>query len=524
MSESSNKYNQHVGIRSGIRRRDFLASTAAAGSLAMMGAKPVWSAPKQGGKLIIAEAGGASTDSLDPRTLTSRYHALIGYSYGNCLTEISRDDELIGELATAWESSPDAVKWTFTLRQGVEFHNGKTMTAEDVVYSLNLHRGEDSKSGAKGLMDGIADIKADGKHAIVITMKSGNADVPYLLSDFHLLIVPAGTTDFSGGVGTGAFKLKSFAPGEQYIGVRNANYWKADRGHLDEVEIAAVSDSAARLNGLMTGELGIIGRLDAKSATLLASSPDIEIHNSPGPGHRPLLMACDRAPYDNADLRMALKLAVDREQILEQILVGFGSIANDHPIPPFDPFYAADIPQREHDPEKAAFYYKKSGHSGILQLHASDVTHVGAIDQAALIRETAAKAGIKIDIVREPADGFWSNVWMKVDMMIGAWGGRPTADIMLSTAYKSDAAWNDTAWRRPQFDEILLAARAETDFAKRKQMYHDLQVMIHEDGGACIPFFINNLYAARANVKGLFPSGAFSISGTRAAERAWLES
>ena len=373
-------------------------------------------------------------------------------------------------------------------------------------------------------MDGIADIRADGPNRIAVTMKTANADVPYLVSDFHLLIVPAGTTDFDAGVATGAFKLKSFSPGEQYVGTRNENYWKEDRGHLDEVEIAAVSDSAARLNGLMTGELGIIGRLDTKTASLLASNPDVTVHDSPGPGHRPLLMQCDRSPFDNADLRMAMKLAVDRDQILDKVLNGYGSIANDNPIPPFDPFYAADIPQRQYDPEKAAFHYKKSGHSGTLQLHASEATHAGAIDQAALIRETAAKAGIGIDIVREPTDGFWSNVWMKVELMIGAWGGRPTADIMLSTAYKSDASWNDTAWRRPQFDELLLAARGETDFARRKQMYHDLQVMIHEDGGACIPFFINNLYAARSNVMGLFPSGAFSISGTRAAERAWLAS
>ncbi len=506
-----------------LRRREFLAGTAAAGGLVLAGVTPAWAAPRRGGRLIIAEAGGASTDSLDPRTLTSRYHALIGYAFGNCLTEIGRNDELIGELATGWESSPDALTWTFELRRGVEFHNGKTMTSQDVVYSLDLHRGEGSKSGAKGLMGGIADIKADGPNRIVVTMHSGNADVPYLMSDFHLLIVPAGTTDFGAGVGTGAFAMKSFSPGEQWVGTRNPNYWKPERGHLDEVEIAAVSDSAARLNGLMTGELGIIGRLDANSAALLASSPDIEVHNSPGPGHRPLLMLCDRPPFDNADLRMALKLSLDREQILDKIMAGYGSIANDHPIPPIDPFYAADIPQRVYDPEKAAFHYKRSGHSGKLALHASDVTHVGAVDQAALIRESAARAGIAIDIVREPADGFWSNVWMKVNLMIGAWGGRPTADIMLSTAYKSDASWNDTAWRRAQFDEILVAARAETDFAKRKRMYHDLQVMIHEDGGAGIPFFINNLYAARASVKGLFPSGAFSISGARAAERAWLE-
>ena len=507
-----------------IHRRRFLAGAAAAGGLTLAGLGPAWGAARRGGRLVIAEAGGASTDSLDPRTLTSRYHALIGFAFGNCLTEIGRDDELLGELATSWDSSPDAVRWTFELRRGVEFHNGKTMTSEDVVHSLNLHRGEDSKSGAKGLMAGIADIRADGPHRISVTMHSANADVPYLMSDFHLLIVPAGTTEFGAGIGTGAFKLRSFSPGEQYVGTRNEHYWKEDRGHLDEVEIAAVSDNAARLNGLMTGELGIIGRIDTRTASQLARHPDVTVHDSPGPGHRPLLMQCDRPPFDDADLRMALKLAVDRDQILDKVLSGYGSIANDHPIPPFDPFYAADIPQREYDPDKAAFHYKKSGHSGVLKLHASEVTHAGAIDQAALVRESAARAGMSIDIAREPADGFWSNVWMKVGLMIGAWGGRPTADIMLSTAYQSDAPWNDTAWRRPQFDQLLLTARGETDFDRRKQMYHDLQVMIHEDGGACIPFFINNLYAARSNVMGLFPSGAFSISGTRAAERAWLAS
>jgi len=507
-----------------IRRRRFLAGVAAAGGLAVVGARPAWSAAQRGGRLVIAEAGGASTDSLDPRALTSRYHALIGYAFGNCLTEIGRDNELIGELATSWDSSPDAVNWTFELRRGVEFHDGRTMTSEDVVYSLDLHRGPDSKSGAKGLMDGIADIRTDGPNRISITMKTPNADVPYLVSDFHLLIVPAGTTDFGAGIGTGAFRLESFTPGEQYVGTRHENYWKEDRGHLDEVEIASVSDNAARLNGLMTGELGIIGRLDPKTASLLASNPDVTVHDSSGPGHRPLLMLCDRAPFENPDLRMAMKLAVDRDQILDKVLSGYGSIANDHPIPSFDPFHASDLPQRRYDPDKAAFHYRKSGHTGTLKLHASEATHAGAIDQAALIRETAAKAGMSIDIVREPADGYWSNVWRKVELMIGAWGGRPTADIMLSTAYKSDAPWNDTAWRRPQFDELLLAARGETDFAKRKQMYHDLQVMIHEDGGACVPFFINNLYAARSNVMGLFPSGAFSISGTRAAERAWLAS
>ncbi len=503
-------------------RRTFLGTSAAAGLIAATSGLPAFAAPVKGGRLVIGTTGGSASDSLDPTKLTTVGHGIMGYTLGNCLTEIEQDGQLVGELAESWESSADAKIWNFKLREGVTFHNGKEMTSADVIFSLNLHRGEASTSGAKGLLGNIADIRADGSHSLIVEMSEGNADVPYLMADFHLLIMPEGAEDLSAGVFTGPYMVQEFVPGERLLAKRNPDYWKADRAHADEVEVLIVDDTTARIAGLVTGEIHIAGRVDPQSAGLINSSPGVHIENHAAAGHRPLLMASDRAPFDNPDLRLAVKFALDRDQILQTVMAGFGSVANDHPIPPSDPFHAADIPQRMYDPDKVAFHLKQSGFDGALELHTSNATFSGAEAMAAIFQQSAAAGGLKVDIVREPADGFWSNVWMKKPFVSGAWGGRPTADIMLTTAYSSKAAWNDTMWRREDFDEKLAIARAETDFDKRKAHYHDLQLMIHEDGGAAIPFFVNNVDGVRDEVQGFYPAGSFELSGMRVAERVWL--
>lgn len=507
-----------------MKRRTFLTTTAAGVGLAAANLTlPAMAAPVKGGRLVIGTSGGSAGDSLDPTKLTSAGHGIMGYTLANCLTEIEKDGELVGELAESWESSEDAKTWKFNLRKGVTFHNGAPMTSKDVIFSINLHRGEDSKSGAKGLLSKIADIRADGDHGMIVEMAEGNADVPYLMADFHLLIMPDGTEDLTAGVFTGPYMLEDFKPGERLLAKRNPNYWKADRAHADEVEILFIEDTTARIAGLVTGEVHLAGRVDPQSAALINSSPGAHVENHAAAGHRPLLMAADRAPFDNLDLRLAVKYALDREQILDKVMAGFGSIANDHPIPPSDPFHSSDIPQRNYDPDKVAHHLKKSGFDGTLELHTSNTTFSGAEAMAAIFQQSAAAGGLKVDIVREPADGFWSNVWMQKSFVSGAWGGRPTADIMLTTAYSSAAAWNDTAWRREDFDAKLALARASTDFDVRKAHYHDLQLMIHEDGGAGIPFFVNNVDGVRDEVKGFYASGSFEMSGLRVAERVWID-
>lgn len=506
----------------GITRRSFVKTSGALWVTAGLGAMPAKAQATKGGRLVVGMTGGAVSDTLDPRTFTSSGHACVGFTLGNCLTEIEKDNQLVGELAESWESSADAKTWKFNLRKGVVFHNGKTMTSADVIWTLNLHRGADSTSGAAGLTGDIADITADGPDAIVITLSRANADLPYLLSDFHMLIVAEGTTDYNARVFTGPYQLVEFNPGESVIATRNPNYWKADRAHVDDVEILFVEDRAARINGLVTGELHMAQQIDEQAIELINQTPGVHIESHPSGGHSPILMHADKAPFDNNDLRLAIKYAVDREQILG--LLAGGILGNDHPIPPSDPFYAADIPQRSYDPDKAAFHFKQSGISGALPpLSINNVAMARSEEMAASVQQSAAKAGIAIDIAREPSEGFWSEVWLKKPFMIGAWGGRPTADIMLTAAYHSTAAWNDSMWRRPEFDQIIDLARGETDFARRKQLYHDAQLMIHEDGGACIAFFRNNIDGVRDEVKGFYAAGSFNMSGLRAVERVWLE-
>jgi peptide/nickel transport system substrate-binding protein len=243
--------------------------------------------------------------------------------------------------------------------------------------------------------------------------------------------------------------------------------------------------------------------------------------------HYTFPMRLDSPPFDNFDLRMALKLAVNKQELVEKILLGFGTVGNDHPISPIVPFAANDLPQRDYDPDQARFHYEKSGHSGTIQLSASDAAFAGAVDAAQLVQASAAAAGIDIEIVREPRDGYWSNVWNKKPWCACYWGGRPTVDWMFASAYVEESEWNDTAWRDTEaadrFNAIVVEARAELDEAKRAEMYYEAQKLIHEDGGAIVPMFANYVMGKSPDVAHAEAVGSnWENDGARATERWWM--
>ncbi len=322
-----------------ISRRDFAKQMSALGLAAavpgaLMSGSALAATPKQGGHFRLGLGHGATTDSLDPGTFQDAYMQTVGYGLRNNLTEVNADNELIGELAESWEASPDAKSWRFKLRQGVEFHNGKTMEASDVVASVQHHRADDSKSAAKAILESIVDIKADGKNMVEVSLKEGNADFPYIMSDYHITIMPAkdGKVDWKTGVGTGAFVLDSYEPGVRTSLKRNPNFWKQGRGHFDSAEAIVIADVAARTNALTTGEIDAMDRLDIKTLHLLKRNKNIEIVESSGNAHYTFAMLTDVAPFDNNHVRLALKYGLDRKALLQTILRGHGYIGNDHPI------------------------------------------------------------------------------------------------------------------------------------------------------------------------------------------------
>jgi peptide/nickel transport system substrate-binding protein len=521
---------EHMLTEGKISRRDFMKRVSAIGaaaaiSPALLASSGRAATPKKGGRLRIGMGGGSTTDSLDPSTITDAFCQNLNWQIRSSLVEIDHKGNPLPELAESFESSPDAAQWTFKLRKGVEFHNGKTLEANDVIDSLEYHRGEDSKSAAKSLLEAITEMKADGKNTVIFKLKGGNADFPFILADYHLTIQPAGTrgAEFNKGMGTGPYQLVSFEPGVHSFAKKNPNYWKEGRGHFDEVETIGIADFNARTNALKTGQVDLINKCELKTVHLLKRAPNVQIIRTTGTRHYTMPMRCDVKPYDDNNVRLALKYAVDREQMVKIILRGYGQVANDHPIGPSQQFFASELPQREYDPEKAKFYMKKAGIGDyVFKLHTADAAFGGAIDAAVLYKESAAKAGIKIDVIREPNDGYWSNVWMKKPWGTCFWSGRPTADWMFSTAYAADAKWNDTFWKHDRFNKLLIEARAVLDKAKRREMYVEMQKIVRDEGGVVVAMYADYMAAASKKVKFENPAGNWPLDGHKNTERWWF--
>ena len=234
-------------------------------------------------------------------------------------------------------------------------------------------------------------------------------------------------------------------------------------------------------------------------------------------------MSTNKTPYDDNNVRQALKYAIDREELVEKILFGFGSVGNDHPIGRGQQFFNSDLAQKVYDPDKAKWHLKQAGMSELdVSLHASDAAFAGSVDAATLFQATAAKAGISLNVVREPKDGYWSDVWMKKPFSAVYWGGRPVEAQMFATAYECGASWNDSFWCNTRFDKLLVDVRAETNQDRRRQMYYEMQDIVANQGGVVIPMFADYVAATSDKIGHGDMASNWEMDGERWMERWWF--
>jgi len=505
-------------------RRDVLALMMAGGVASLAGTAQA-AAPRKGGRIRVAGATAALSDTLDPAKGSNHSDYIRSFMFYNGLTVL--DGSLTPQPALAEEfASKDGKNWVFKLRKGVTFHDGKAFTSADAVFSLMRHKDPATGSKAKVLAEQFEEVKATGPHELTIRLTAPNADLPAILGTSHFHILRDGVSDVNAhmaGVGTGPYKLKDFKAGVRTVAVRNENYWKPNRPYLDEIEYVGIGDEAARVNALLTGELDLTMAINPRSVDRIKASAKHAIFETKAGVYTDLIMRRDSTPGNNPDFVLAMKHLFNREQMVKSILLGYGEVANDHPVHPSNRLFFKGLKQRPYDPEKAKWHVQKAnlGSAAIPVVVSPAATN--SAEMALVMQHAARQIGLNLDVRRMPADGYWSQHWMKHPVGFGNINPRPSADMLLTQFFKSDAPWNEAAWKNPKFDQLLLASRAQTDMAKRAQMYADMQTMIHEDGGIGIPFFMSSIDGHSKKLKGLSPIPLGGLMGYNFAENVWLE-
>uniref|UniRef100_UPI003F49AC9D ABC transporter substrate-binding protein n=1 Tax=Cupriavidus yeoncheonensis TaxID=1462994 RepID=UPI003F49AC9D len=515
-------------LQRGASRRDVLKMLAAAGmqvglagSIAGAAASAHAQTPRRGGRIRVAGDNASPSDTLDPAKQSNKTDYCRGTMLFNNLTALDAHLSPQPELAESF-TTKDATTWVFKLRKGVTFHDGKPLVPADVVYSLMRHKDPATASKAKTLADQIKSVTATGPNEVTVTLIAPNADLPVLVGTFPFHIVKDGTTDFNAGIGTGPYKLKEFKPGVRSVMVRNENYWKPGKPYLDEIEFVGIGDEGARVNALLSGDLDLVASINPRSVQRVKGSPATDVFVTQSGQYTDLIMRKDTGPGTNPDFIQGMKLLLDRELMKKSIALGHAATGNDQPVDPTNRFYFAGLPQTVFDPEKAKFHLKKASIGSTPVPVVASPAALYSVDMALVLQQSARQAGVNLDIKRVPADGYWSNHWLNSPVGFGNVNPRASADLLFTQFFKSDASWNESRYRDPKFDAMLVAARAETDDAKRKQIYADMQALVRQDAGIGIPLFVASIDGYNKRLKGLSPVPLGGLMGYSFAEHVWL--
>lgn len=507
-------------ISTDISRRILLGGMAA--GLVTSGTEAVTGRPRVGGRIRVASVSASTADTLDPAKGNLSTDYLRHYLLYSGLTQFDGQLRALPGLAERIETR-DNVVWHIRLRKGVHFHNGKALTADDVIYSLMRHRDPATGSKVQAVAEQFAAARKTGPLDLDLVLTGPNPDLPVILAQPNFLIVANGWRNSGVANGTGPFALRTFAPGIRTIVQRNPNYWKPGRPYLNEIEIIAIPDEISRVNALLSGDVQMINAVSPGSVKRVRSSPKHGFMETKSGLFTDLIMRRDNPVTSNPDFVMAMKYLLDRELIKRALFRGFAEIANDHPVPSFHPYYNPNIPQRSFDPDRARFLLKRSGLLGVrLPMYAAPAANA-SVDMASVIQQRAAEIGLSLAVNRVPSDGYWTTHWMRHPLTFGNINPRPTVDLMFSQFFQSKALQNESGWSDARFDRLLLEARRSTDEAHRKAIYGEMQLIVHDKGGVGIPVFISLLDGFDRRLKGLFPIPLGGFMGYTFGEHVWWD-
>jgi peptide/nickel transport system substrate-binding protein len=461
---------------------------------------------RSGGILIHGATGGGTKDTLDPHAPVTNPDIARVSNLFEPLLFWNNNYQLEPALAESVESSKDGKTWTVKLRNGVTFHNGKNVTAEDVWFSIQRVANPKAPLSGGGQLSQILDFqstKVVDPTTLSLVLKVPYAILDSLLAEYTVGIIPT-DFDINNPVGTGAFAYKSFEPGKTSVFTKYADYW-GDAAFVDELQIQDFSDDSAKVNALQAGQIQTVDNLPYNLIDTIKGAGGGALVSETG-AWVPFTMRVDRAPFSDVRVRQALRLIVDRKQMIDQTLSGYGSLGNDL-YAPFDPAYAKDLPQREQDIDQAKSLLQQAGQDG-LQVELFTGDDIGSVAPAAanLFVQQAKQAGVDVKVTKKTP--FYGDDYLSYPFAQDFWNTRnyiPQA-VVGTFPPNQGGTYNECHWDNKEHRDLVNQAAQELDETKRADLLHRAQEIEYNEGGYIIWGFRKQVDGYGAKVKGLEPS------------------
>lgn len=467
----------------------------------------------RGGKLTVSMS--QSPSSLDPAFgINGPEYSVTSWIFDN-LVWLGPDLQLKPMVATEWKANENASVWTFKLRQDVAFSNGRQLVADDVVFSISRILNKETGSPGRTGLGPIDSVEAPDPQTVVFHLSSSYADFPLELSQRWGRIVPKEAVDKlkTAPIGSGPYKLAEYVPGAVVRVVRNDTHWDKNAGLLDEIILRTIPDEVAEVTALRGGETQLMFDVPASAYDQVKKQAGVSISEVSTGTWVPMVMRVDTKPFDNPKVREAIKYCLDRPKFVDAVLLGKGTVANDHNVPPSHPFYWQSEPRKQDIAKAKALLAEAGLPNGFeFELVAAKDRSIRA-DTAVTIQDMVKAAGIKFNVKTIDYDTYIAQVYKKGPLYIGYWAMRPTLDSQLTPFFSTKGSLNEYAYSNPKLDDTLVSARGELDLEKRKGFYQQAQQILSTEGPVLIPYFLNSTSAYRNQVVGFeaHPLGYFDL-------------
>ncbi|MFV2008245.1 MULTISPECIES: ABC transporter substrate-binding protein [unclassified Micromonospora] len=476
--------------------------------------------PKRGGRLRVAFAGGGATESLDPHLANLFNEASRAKAIFDKLADYGPDVSIQPRLALGWEPNADLTRWRVPLREAT-FHDGRPVRAADVLASYARITDPDRAFRAKASLS-LIDLRASravDDRTVEFALTRPFAEFGNVLAAFGAYIVPEGSESFDRPIGSGPFTFSSFTPGTSLLLARYPDYWDG-AAHLDELEYVIANEESARVNALLAGQVEYAHDISPTTARSYAADDRIAITRMANSGLQGFTMKLDRPPFDNRDLREAMFLLTDRQQLVETVLSGSGQIGNDLFGKGYQ-YYADDIPQREPDLDRARTLIDRAGARGLrIPLDTAPVA-AGFVEAASVFADQARAVGLNVEPVQRNKDTYWREVLDNGVMACFRSGAMPI-ETHISQRLLSTSTTNATKWTRPEFDDLYATAVSTADEAGRRQAYGEMQRMLHAEGGLLVWGFADFLVATAPRVGGVSAEAPANTLDWARFDKVWL--